>query len=114
MFSSSVLELMEGIKMTKLEQIRWDQEQRCFKDDGGLEVQLEIVAPPRVFHTDASAGSPLCDKINGFVQKAVEGTHANAYRAYGDILPNHQFPDARWSPAIVTVELYRLLGRKEI
>ena len=97
----------------KLEYISWDNKKKAFIDENGLELIVQIVRPPVVYETTASAGNPLNFQTEGYVMRAARGTDANAFSSYGKIMENHQFPDARWSPATITIELYKIIGRKK-
>lgn len=96
----------------KLEWIDWDEKKKRFIDEKGLELRVQIVKPPVVYETSANAGNPLNFQIDDYARKAARGTDANAFRGYGDIKKNHEFPDARWSPASITIELYKIINRE--
>lgn len=95
----------------EFEWITWNEKKKGFIDEEGLKVRVEMVRPPKVYETEASARNPLNFQIEGYARKAARGTDANAFRGYGDIKENHQFPDARWSPAAITIELYRIVSK---
>ena len=61
----------------------------------------------------ASAGNPLNFQIEDYVRKAARRTDANAFRSYGTIEKNYRFPDARESPATITIELYKIIKMGE-
>jgi hypothetical protein len=97
----------------KLSWIEWKPRKKIFCNaDTGLEVKVtEVIGPPRVFETDASASNPLNYQIDGFARRAARGTDANAFSEYSHISENYEFPDARWSPAQVTIQLYKIKER---
>ena len=97
----------------KLEWIDWNEKKKRFIDEKGLELKVATVRPPVVYETSASAGNPLNFQIEDYARKTARGTDANAFRGYGRIEENHRLPDARWSPATITIELYRITHREK-